>query len=344
MLERVLLCTAAATALILGPAAARADVAVPGEHRVPSEVVFTGLRDFPAYRFVAAVSTLRPGPSEGVAADRGVPAPTPVRDGEVVVTDPLLFQELRAIPADTPDPVTDAWVLASNAPTSGIFTRHPWSVPDASTDRASRARFHVHRIHGGWISIELLSNALVGADGAEKPIFKPVPVSWVVDALTAPPGWQLFLMRDPARSSPDPAPPPVPCKVGEILPYSQEVRTLVAVEGSPLPDGSLAGKAHVVWGRPLDVWERREVAVDSPAVETQGGLEIEVVPGQRLRVTRAERYRDARGRWFWDEGAHLPVDVPVRWIPWAAGGGGAAVLLVGVWAVRRRRHARALRA
>jgi hypothetical protein len=336
MLER-LLRPAAAAALILCPAAARADVAVPGEHRLPSEVVFTGLHEFPAYRFVAAVSSHRPDDKDD---KRGAPTPTPVREGEVVVTDRLLFQELRAIPADTPDPVTDAWVLASNTPTSGIFTRHPSSVPDTSTDRASRARFRVRRIQGGRVSIELLSNAVVGADGTERPISKPVPVSWVIESLAAPPGWQLFLMRDPSWPSADPAPPPVPCKVGEILPLAPAIRTLVAVEGSPLPDGSIADKAHVVWGRPLDEWERQEVAVDSPVVEARGQLEIEVVPGRRLHVTRGERFRDTRGRWFDDESAMHPIEVPARWGSWAAGGGCAVVLLVGAWAFRRIRRRR----
>src|SRR5262245_20418746 len=47
-------------ALLLSPAAARADVSSPGERIVASEVVFTGLLDFPAYHFVLAMIPLPP--------------------------------------------------------------------------------------------------------------------------------------------------------------------------------------------------------------------------------------------------------------------------------------------
>jgi hypothetical protein len=59
MLERPLLCPVSGATLIFCPAAARADVAVPGEHRLPSDVVFTGLGDFPAGRIVAAAGVRR---------------------------------------------------------------------------------------------------------------------------------------------------------------------------------------------------------------------------------------------------------------------------------------------
>jgi hypothetical protein len=322
-------------ALLLAPAVARADLIGPDERRVPSEVVFTGLRDFPAYRFVAAVGSLRP----DVQGDAEMPAPTPVREGEVVITSSPFFQELRAIPADTPDPVTDAWVLASKAPTSGIFTRHPMAVPTTSSERASRARFHVRQIQGGWISLELISNATVQADGSERPLSKVIPVSYAIEAFTAPPGWQLFVMPDPSWPRVDDPPPAIPCKAGDVLPSPPQLRTLIAVEGSPGRDGSLAGKPHLVWGHRLDPFRREEVSLDSAAVARRVQLEIEVMPGPELHITQGERYQDARGRWFDDESMGIEVAAPVRWWPWAAGGG-AGALVVGAWVLARRRRSR----
>ena len=82
--------------------------------------------------------------------------------------------------------------------------------------------------------------------------------------------------------------------------------------------------------------------MDSPAVTRQLQIEVQVTPGGKLEITTGERFQDAQGRWFHDEGMTIPVEFPVRWGWYAAGGGaGAALLLAGAWAWRRRRRARA---
>lgn len=328
------------SALLLGAPSARADVSGPNERTVPSEVVFTGLRDFPAHRFVIAVSSHRPSPDE--LANPALPPPTPVREGEPVSTDTIYFQELRALPVDTPDPVTDAWVLGSRAPTSGVFTRHPRRVPFDSRERVTRARFHVRQIQAGWVSLELLSIEAVMADGSDQPLARLIPGSHAIEWFEAPPGWQLFLMPDPSWPRAEPSPPAIPCNTGDVLPSFPGPRTLVAVQGSVGPDGSLDGKPHLAWGRPLNPWHREEVSLDSPAVARQLQIEVQVRPGSKLEISTSERFQDAQGRWFHDEDMTIPVDVPVRWAWYAAGGGaGAALLLAGAWAWRRRRRARA---
>ncbi len=327
-------------ALIFGGAPARADVAGPNERAVASQVVFTGLRDFPAYRFVIAVDPHRPDPKDIKNDD--LPAPIPVRDGEPVSTDTIYFQDLRAIPADTPDPVTDAWVLASNAPTSGSFTLHPRRVQTESPERMVRATFHVRQIRGGWISLELMSHVVFLEGGSQQPISRLIPVSFAIETYEAPPGWQLYLMPDPTHARVDPPLPVVPCKAGDVLPMSPGPRTLVAVLGSVGPDGSLDGKTHLVWGRPLDPWRREEVPVQSAAVAQRVDVEVVVRQEGKLEMTVGRHFQDAQGRLFWDDGLTMPVDVPEgseRWGWWPVAGGGAAgaLLLLGLWTWRGRR-------
>jgi hypothetical protein len=336
MLRRSLCLPVCSAVLLLGAAPGRADVALPGHRIVPSEAVITGVRDFPAYRFVIAVHTYRPDPK--MFESRPLPPPATVREGEPVSTDTLYFQELRAIPADTPDPVTDAWVLASGAPTSGSFTRHPLRVPNESGERVARSRFHVRQVQAGWISLELLSNTAVMPDGSERPLSRVVPKSYAIDSFEAPPGWQLFLMPDPTRPRAEPALPAILCKTGDVLPLSPGPRTLVAIEGSPGENGSLEGKPHRLWGRPLDAWAREELPVESTAVAHRVQIEARVDPESEQWISIGERYQDARGRWFEDAELTSPVDVPIGWW-WAAGGGvaSAAVLLAGTWGWRRRR-------
>jgi hypothetical protein len=314
---------------------------MPGERVVPSEVVFTGLVDFPAYRFVVAAIPI---PEDSALSGAGIPPPpTPaeVREGEPLPTKTIYFQELRAIPKDAPQPVTDAWLASSQAPTSGSFTRRRVQVPIESGERLARARYHVRQIKAGWISLELLSASALMADGSEKPLFKPVPRSYEIEAFEAPPGWQLFLMPNPSWPPSDSG-PPLPCAVGDVLPLSPGPRTLVAVQGTPGPDGSVAGKPFVAWGGHVHAWLRDDVLPDSAAVASRVQLELQVVPGQqRLGVTVGHLYQDARGRWFHDEDARLsPVHTSDGW-PWWSVGGGAAVAAVatGFWALRRRRRA-----
>lgn len=325
-------------ALLLAPAAARADVSSPGERIVPSDVVFTGLVDFPGYRFVVAAVPI---PHDaGMPESMQPPTPAEVREGEPLPTSTIYFQELRAIPADAPQPITDAWLASSQAPTSGSFTRHPLRVPIASSERLARSRFQVRQIKAGWISIELLSASAVMADSSERALSRPIPRSYEIAAIEAPPGWQFFLMPNPAWPRSDPT-PPIPCAVGDVLPLSPGPRTVVAIEGTPGPDGSVAGKPFVAWGAHLHAWIRDEVSVDSAAVASRVQLELRVEPGRPLGVTVRHLYQNAKGRWFDDDEARLyPVSESDGW-PWwcAAGGAIAAALATGFWAVRRRRRA-----
>ncbi|HZF54390.1 MAG TPA: hypothetical protein VE093_37345 [Polyangiaceae bacterium] len=322
-------------ALLLAPAAARADVSIPGERVVPSEVVFTGLVDFPAYRFVAAAVPI---PDDSWRPDSvQPPTPTQVREGEPLPTNTIFFQELRAIPADAPQPVTDAWLASSQAPTSGSFTRRRVRVPIASGERLARARYHVRQIKAGWISIELLSASALMNDGSERPLSRPIPRSYEIAAIEAPPGWQFFLMPHPSWPREDPV-PPIPCAAGDVLPLSPGPRTLVAIQGTPGPDGSVEGKPFVAWGAHLHAWMREDVPVDSAAVASRVQLELQVEPGSRLGVSVRERYEDARGRLFDDMEARLyPVTRSDRWPWWCVeGGAAAAALALGFWALRRR--------
>jgi hypothetical protein len=321
-------------ALLLAPAAARADVSVPGERIVPSDVVFTGLLDFPAYRFVVAAVPI---PHDaGMPESVKPPTPTEVREGEPLSTNTIYFQELRAIPADAPQPVTDAWLASSQAPTSGSFTRRPFRVPIESSERLARARYHVRQIKAGWISIELLSASVLMADGSERPLSKPIPRSYEIVSFEAPPGWQLFLMPNPSWPREGHA-PPIPCAVGDVLPLSPGPRTLVAIQGTP--EGSVAGEPFVAWGAHLHAWIRDDVSVDSAAVASRVQLELQVEPGRPLGVTVRSIYQDARGRWFDDPDARLyPVRGSDSW-PWWGAAGGAAALATGFWALRRRRRA-----
>jgi hypothetical protein len=343
MLRRSLPSLVCSAVLLLGAAPARADVALPNHRTVPSEAVITGLRDFPAYRFVIAVHTHRPDPE--MFKSRPLPQPVAVREGEPAPTDTVYFQELRAIPADTPDPVTDEWVLASRAPTSGSFTLRPLRVPNTSGERVSRARFHVRQIQAGWISLELLSSVAVMADGSERPLSKVIPTTFAIESFEAPPDWQLFLMPDPSWPRAEPPLPAIPCKPGELLPLSPGPRTLVAVRGSVGSDGSLDGKTHLVWGQPLDAWRRREVPADSAAAARRVELEVRVEPDGDLGISHGGHFEDAHGRAFHDEDLTMPVDVYFGWQWWAAGGGACVALLVaGTWAWRRRRRRAAARA
>jgi len=334
-----------AASLLLSPEVARADVALPNTHIVASEAVLTGLVDFPAYRFViAAVPISR---DSGWPESMKLPLPVAVHEGEHVSTSSIYFQEVRAIPADAPEPVTDEWLAASHAPTSGSFTLHPLRVADGSTEKVARAHYHVRQIRSGRVALELMSAVTVMGDGSEHPYLKPVPVSYEIASVEAPPGWQLYLMPDPSWPRDNPPLPAVRCKAGDVLPLSPGPRTLIAVQGDPGPDGSIANKPFVTWGYPLDAWHRTEVLPESKVVAVRQELEIEVDPGRaperRLSITRGERYQDASGDWFEDEGATLPVRSPPseQWQWWWAAFGGAGVTLVlGAWIVRRRRRAR----
>lgn len=322
-------------ALLLAPAPARADVSSPGERIVSSDVVFTGLSDFPAYRFVAAAIPIPDDP--GLTDTLKPPIPTEVRDGEPLPTNTIYFQELRAIPADAPQPVTDAWLASSQAPTSGSFTRRRFQVPIASGERLVRARYHVRHIEAGWISIELLPASALMSDGSERPLSRPLPRSYEIAAIEAPPGWQFFLMPHPSWPREGPA-PPIPCAVGDVLPLSPGPRTLVAIQGTPGPDGSVEGKPFVAWGAHLHAWIRDDVPVDSDAVAGRLQLELQVEPGRPLWVSGRHLYQNAQGRWFDDEEARLyPVLLSDRWPLWCVeGGAAAAALAAGFWVMRRR--------
>jgi hypothetical protein len=214
MRPRSLACWALSAALLLAPAAARADIASPDMRIVPTEAVLTGLHDFPAYRFVIAVAN-----PESVK-DMNPPPPVSVKEGENVPTSTIFFQRVRAIPASTPEPVTDAWLASSQAPGSGLVTRHPLRVHTASTERVARLHFQVRQIQAGFVSLELLSAVVVMPDGSERAYLEPIPRSIEVGSLAAPPGFRLFLMPDPARPRAEPPLPAVPCTVGEVLPSS----------------------------------------------------------------------------------------------------------------------------
>jgi hypothetical protein len=325
------------SASLLVGADARADVAPgPDERDIPSEVVFTGLGDFPAYRFVLAAIPLPSHPE----LSKQLPPPIPVRDGEPVSTSSVYFQELRAAPADTPDPVTDAWLAASHAPGSGLVSRKALRVRATSTEKMTRVRWQVRQIQGRRVSAEQLSVVAVMPDGSERPVAKVIPLSFAVDSVTAPPGWQLFLMADPSWPREGPPPPVVPYVVGDVLPLTPALRTLIAVEGAPGPEGSLEGKRYVSWDHYLDPWARTEIPPRSPAVARRRHFIIEVVPGRPLDVTIMDLYQDAKGRWFWDEETEHPYAVPIRWWLWTACGGGMGALMLGAWMLRRRRRAR----
>lgn len=321
-------------ALLLAPAPARADISSPGERIVSSDVVFTGLSAFPAYRFVAAAIPI---PDDPGLDSLKPPTPTEVRDGEPLSTNPVYFQELRAIPLDAPQPVTDAWLASSQAPTSGSFTRRPFRVPIASGERLIRARYHVRQIKAGWVSLELLSTSVLMADGSERQLSKPIPRSYEIAALEAPPGWQFFLMPNPSWPR-DGAAPAGPFAVGDILPLSPGPRTIVAIQGTPGPDGSVEGKPFVAWGAHLHAWIRDDVPVDSDAVAGRLQLELQVKPGRPLWVSGRHLYQNAQGRWFNEEGARLyPVLLSDRWPLWCVeGGAAAAALAAGFWVLRRR--------
>lgn len=340
MFARAPLGLLAAASIALSSGAARADVAVPNMHIVPSEVILTGLKDFPTYRFVIAAVPL--------SADSGMPGslrpPTPVaaREGERVPTSTIFFQEVRAIPLDAPEPVTDAWLASSKAPTSGSFTLHPLRVRDDSDETLARMRYHVRQVRTGRIALELLSAVAVSASGAERPWVRPVPVTYEVASLRAPPGWQLFLMPDPSWPR-DGAPlPAVRCGAGDVLPLTPGPRTLVAIQGAPEPDGTIAGKPFLTWGYPVDAWGWQEVSPDAKAVAYRRVLEIEIDPTERdgrLSLSHGERFLDAEGDWYHDEDATMPVSMPVRWARW--GGVAASALVLGMaaaWLVRRRRR------
>jgi hypothetical protein len=334
---RSLLGWALSEALILAPAVAGADVAPDADERdVPEEAVFTGLRDFPAYRFVVAVSNA----SSFKEAD--LPPPTPVEEGVVVPTSKMYFQHLRAIPTDAPDPVTYGWLASTRTPGSGLVMRRALRVRKTSTERVTRLHFQLRQIQAGFVSLELLSAVALLLDGSERPFLRLIPHTAEVTSLEAPQGFRLFLMPDPAWPRADPSPPVVPCTVGEVLPSSPGPRTLVAVEGAPGPDGSLAGKTYVAWTGLFDPWRRDELFPGSPAVARREELHVRVVPGSpvSLEVAHGERFQDAQGRWFVDEALTLPADVPVRWGWWVAGGAAAGALGVGAWARVQRRRAR----
>ena len=331
----------AALAWLSTEAPARADVAIPGYHIVPSEVVFTGLHDFPNYRFVIAVSSLRPEP--GSRPEDAVPAPVSVREGEPVRTGSPFFQELRALPKDTPDPVTDEWVLASKTPTSSIFTRHPYRAPDGSDEQRSRARFHVRGVHDHWISLELLSNEVLLGDGSARPISKVIPVSWAIESFEAPSGWNLFLMTDPSSPSTAPTFPPQELDAGDVLPPSVALRMLVAVKGSDPPQGSPDSPLHYRLKRPLDPWARDEVPPNSRAVENRQLFYVEVTPEGALSLSGGDRYRDADNNWFEDAELELPSASRARYQRWLAPGATvfAALILIAVGAILQRRRTRA---
>jgi len=237
----------------------------------------------------------------------------------------------------TPQPVTDAWLASSRAPTSGSFTSHPLRVPIASGERLDRSRYRVRHIEAGWISIELLSHSAIMSDGSERFRTRPIPRSYEITALEAPPGWQLFLMPNPSWPREGPT-PPIPCAVGDVLPLSPGPRTLVAIQGTPGPDGSVEGKPFVALGAHLHAWGRDGVSLDSAAVESRVQLGLKVEPGRPFELTVRELYQDARGRWFGDPDARLDaVAMRDRWPWWCVEGGVAAVALAtGFWALRRR--------
>lgn len=327
-------------ALLLGAAPARGDVAIAGTHIIPSDAVFTGTRDFPGYRFVVAVHTSRPGKDEMPSIP--IPPPAPVREGEPVSTHTVYFQELRAIPADMPDPVSDEWVLASKAPTSGSFSRHPVRVADGSNERSARAYYHIRQVRAGWISLELLGADLLLDDGSKKPHVKVIPQSYSIESFEAPAGWQLFVMPDPKWAPSDSPLPAVAVGAGDTLPLSPGPRTLVAVFGGLGPDGSLTGKEYQTWGRPIDPFWREEVEVGSGAVLQQRQLNVRISPGGTMEMSFGERFKDADGDWFDDSELTFPVDQILRPEQKIALGVAASVLVAfiagAVWLFRRRKR------
>ncbi len=341
MLVRWLLPPVCAASIFLGPAPARADVALSNQHIVASETVLTGLTDFPAYRFVIAAVPLPP--DSGLPDSMRVPRPVAAHEGEHVATSSIFFQEVRAIPVDAPEPVTDEWLAASHAPTSGSFTLHPLRVPDDSAEKVARVHYHVRQIRSGRISLELLSAVAVKDDGSERPYVKPIPISYEITSVKAPPGWQIYLMPDPSWPRDNTPLPAIRCEAGDVLPLSPGPRTLVAVQGDLGPDGAIGGKAFLAWGYPIDAWHRTEVLPDNKVVAYRKELEIEVepeiVPGSRLGISMGERYQDAAGDWFHDPEATFPAGMRARW-RWTIGGGVVAALVLAAWAVRRRRAQR----
>jgi len=330
-------CISALSAALLLPSASRADVAVPNHRIVPSEILVTGQSDFPAYRFVVAVI-----PMSAASWSSGVPkppTPTTAPEGKPVATSTHFFMELRAIPADAPEPVTDAWLASSQAPTSGTFGNHPLRVPEASDVRLDRVRYRVRRIEAGWVSLELISRVEVLSNGAERLFEKPIPQSFQIASFKAPPGYRLFAMPDPSWPRSTPAVAPLPCDVGELVPLGPGLRTLVAVKGTPSPDGTLGGQPFASFGAPLDGMRRHAVSAESAATLFQDRLEIEVEEGARLSVTHQATYGDAEGRFFHDDGAReYPVKAEPRWLRWLPFvGAGAVVVALGAFFVRRRR-------
>lgn len=339
-MRRRSLCFSVLAAALWLPVAARADVAVPGHRIVPSEIIFTGQADFPAYRFVVAVIPFSA--SSWSAGSPPVPTPAVALEGKPVSTSTHYFMELRAIPADAPDPVTDAWLASSHAPTSGSFGNRPLRVPEASDVRLDRVRYRVRRVEAGWVSIELISRVEVSSNGSERLFQKPIPQSFRIQSFKAPPGYRLFSMPDPSWPRSTAALPALPCAVGELVPLSPGLRTLVAVKGTPSPDGSLAGQPFVSWGAPLDGMSRHAVSADSAATLFQERLGIEVEEGAPLSVSHWRTYGDAEGRFFEDEGAReYPVESGPRWLRWApfAGAGAGALAIAAFLVIRRRRRA-----
>ena len=151
-MRRRSLCSSLLVAALLVPAAARADVAVPGHRIVPSEIIFTGQADFPAYRFVVAVIPFSA--SSWSAGSPPLPTPAVALEGKPVSTSTHFFMELRAIPADAPDPVTDAWLASSHA------TRQPpaagraltWPTSDRRCASSRNAACAIASIAGGRCS------------------------------------------------------------------------------------------------------------------------------------------------------------------------------------------------
>ncbi|MBK8255497.1 MAG: hypothetical protein IPK82_22900 [Polyangiaceae bacterium] len=336
---RVLTAAGVLTAALVCTENAGADVAVAGTHILPSDAVFTGVNDFPKFRFVVAVHSHRPSPEE--MPSMPIPEPSAVKEGEPVPIHKVFFQELRAIPLDAPDPVPDAWVLASNAPTSGSFTRHPVRVPIGSDEVSARAYYHVRQVEAGWISVELLGADLLLKDGSKKPHVKVIPVSYAVESFEAEPGWKLFLMPDPKWPAGAVSLPAVRYGVGDELVLTPGPRTLVAVKGDVGPSGSLDGKEYRVWGRPLDAFQTDEVAPESGAVGRQVRLHVEIGSEGKLDISLGERFRNGEGDWFEDADLTFPVEGVLRREHKIALGalGILAIGLLGggVWFVRRRR-------